>query len=621
MVVMGNLSMIGVDAVAAQAEMLPGLSAREPSGVEAGEHSDFDQVLRQVGCGTVPGAGSGTEGQPAQEACGRPEIPGLAPFADNASPDAEATPPEPAVQKVAALLRALGRVLAQAPVSPSRPESLPAQLAHAESETPDPLAFLSAGQADTPMAHPVIEVLDADPTGEIPLSAGALSTDAIKELTIELEAAIRALESVGGMSVPLLAQEEPSAAAGIDPQSDLPAAGDGSDAHTEPVGAQEETQSAQDAALSLAGLLTVLMRRVMTAPSVAAVPPGEEAAGTVVDAHSTKAEVAALLTGLSRLVKVLPGMPATPHGDRTEPQVVEGAAASPGPQTPALVGDDKPALSAEAPVPAAFRLPQPGEPRSEAGQSRTNGFQQSVQPGHPEVARTGQDASGTGPEPAFREEWKPIDSAVAPTRLQSLEPEAAALLNSEGRGARREAQIATQQAPIPSPQIVDPERVVTPGVSQPRGLERGLPVNEATPTVAVQDLPPDPAAPQTIPSVRLEVDRPEVGRVRLHVSLSGDTVYANVVTEQPAVRDFLLQQQGRLQAGLSAYGLDVGGFQVAVDQQGQGRSDSGSRFMPGPGLAAHQDPPPDSGGSSQPGQGDDRASDAGWSERALSLFA
>jgi flagellar hook-length control protein FliK len=111
------------------------------------------------------------------------------------------------------------------------------------------------------------------------------------------------------------------------------------------------------------------------------------------------------------------------------------------------------------------------------------------------------------------------------------------------------------------------------------------------------------------PSVSLEVQPPEVGRVRLHVALAGERVYATVITEQAGVRDYLLTQEPRLAGGLSAQGLEIGAFQVAVEHQGEGQPDyreAAAWVRPGnqdgargqinpepesPGGPTHQEPP------------------------------
>jgi len=75
-------------------------------------------------------------------------------------------------------------------------------------------------------------------------------------------------------------------------------------------------------------------------------------------------------------------------------------------------------------------------------------------------------------------------------------------------------------------------------------------------------------AKSPLPSVHLEVAPEDVGRVRLHVALAGDRVYANVTTEHAGVRDFLLGERQRLEEDLSAQGLEMKNFQVAVERNG-----------------------------------------------------
>ena len=80
-----------------------------------------------------------------------------------------------------------------------------------------------------------------------------------------------------------------------------------------------------------------------------------------------------------------------------------------------------------------------------------------------------------------------------------------------------------------------------------------------------------------MPTIRLEVSPPELGRVQLRVSVSEHSVFANVITDQSAARDLLLRQQDRLQDALSSYGLNMGSFNVEVGQQGQQRSEWGGQ--------------------------------------------
>lgn len=95
------------------------------------------------------------------------------------------------------------------------------------------------------------------------------------------------------------------------------------------------------------------------------------------------------------------------------------------------------------------------------------------------------------------------------------------------------------------------------------------------------DLPEGLERRQGSASVHLEVQPPDLGRVRVHVALADQRVYATVITEQTELHDFLMKSHGRLQADLSTYGLDMGGFRVAVDSQGHGRSDPSWSFADG----------------------------------------
>ena len=125
--------------------------------------------------------------------------------------------------------------------------------------------------------------------------------------------------------------------------------------------------------------------------------------------------------------------------------------------------------------------------------------------------------------------------------------------------------------PVPEPELRQPETYVRFDVKDvdaaPTRTDRSLsgPVRQSGP-LQWQEYDPTPSHP----SVRLEVTPPDIGRVRLHVALAGERVYAKVITEHPGVRDFLLAEQPRLEGGLSARGMEIGGFQVAVEQQGHG---------------------------------------------------
>jgi flagellar hook-length control protein FliK len=88
-----------------------------------------------------------------------------------------------------------------------------------------------------------------------------------------------------------------------------------------------------------------------------------------------------------------------------------------------------------------------------------------------------------------------------------------------------------------------------------------------TPVTAVQS---EPLTPPTRPSIQVEVHPGEVGPVQVRVALADQTVHASVTTQRAEVREFLVTNQGRLEAGLNASGLTMGEFQVDVDSRGRG---------------------------------------------------
>ena len=106
------------------------------------------------------------------------------------------------------------------------------------------------------------------------------------------------------------------------------------------------------------------------------------------------------------------------------------------------------------------------------------------------------------------------------------------------------------------------------GVSHERG--QGLGAKEGPAGVAATPLPAEPEMnPTGATAVHFDIEPPELGRVRLRVALSDRTVYANVTTEQPGVRDLLMKQASSLETSLNSSGFSMGGFQVDLGQNGQ----------------------------------------------------
>jgi flagellar hook-length control protein FliK len=77
--------------------------------------------------------------------------------------------------------------------------------------------------------------------------------------------------------------------------------------------------------------------------------------------------------------------------------------------------------------------------------------------------------------------------------------------------------------------------------------------------------------PKAVSSIRVEVHPPDLGEVQLRVTLADQTVRANVTTQHAEVREFLVVNQSRLEAGFQAAGLDLSEFKVMVDQHGRGQ--------------------------------------------------
>jgi len=103
------------------------------------------------------------------------------------------------------------------------------------------------------------------------------------------------------------------------------------------------------------------------------------------------------------------------------------------------------------------------------------------------------------------------------------------------------------------------------------------------PPASVTAVPSEPLPP-TRSSVQVEVHPGEIGPVQVRVAVADQTVHASVTTQRAEVREFLVANQGRLEAGLNASGLTMGEFQVDVDARGRGTAGSagyGWSFGPG----------------------------------------
>jgi hypothetical protein len=220
------------------------------------------------------------------------------------------------------------------------------------------------------------------------------------------------------------------------------------------------------------------------------------------------------------------------------------------------------------------------------GPSSEQGVAPSIIRSHPAQDEGGYGRSWQEAEVSHRPIWLQQGHALGGTSSSSDEAPDAHPLQAELRIAITETTVAEHHSEAPHDRPQEWPEAPSLNVRSDAPVDRGV----NTPLFTVKDpipaeagpasdsakapvQPPDPPGEhewkQSTSSMNLEVDQPDIGRVRLHVSLSGDRVYANVTTEQSGVREYLLTQQSRLESGLQTHGLHMGGFDVAVDQQGR----------------------------------------------------
>lgn len=161
--------------------------------------------------------------------------------------------------------------------------------------------------------------------------------------------------------------------------------------------------------------------------------------------------------------------------------------------------------------------------------------------------------------------FRELEVAVSTIDVDSLE---------RGEGTRLDVEISDKQA-----MGNGAERLLG-GATPLRPTQSAEPVQSPGVTRIVRSSPELPSAP-AVHVVKLELSPPEVGHVQVRVALAEQTVYATVATERVELRNFLLNHQAQIQAGLQAYGLDVGSFQVEVDARHQDGADRQWAFAAG----------------------------------------
>lgn len=169
-----------------------------------------------------------------------------------------------------------------------------------------------------------------------------------------------------------------------------------------------------------------------------------------------------------------------------------------------------------------------------------------------------------------------LNAAAAPpsqTGLQDRAMTEQARRLASGQADKDKESGQGQQAPQSSQSVTWAERFgIGTGDGRTGRIDGAAKVVAAVPTAA---LPAEPAGVSSVQSLRLEVERPDLGGVQVRVVLADQTVHAKVTTGQVEVRDFLVARQDQLAVGLKASGLEMGEFQVDVDPQGRGQSGPG----------------------------------------------
>lgn len=223
---------------------------------------------------------------------------------------------------------------------------------------------------------------------------------------------------------------------------------------------------------------------------------------------------------------------------------------------PVATGLDASGRDAEPRIPAAPSLPRDG-----AGVKAETMAEANINVGQPIQTPSEQNAN-----------QQAATSAQAGLQDRAVTEQARQVVVSGQADKGKESGKGQKDAPVSQP-VTGAERV---GLSTGEGggarIDGAAKVTAAAPVAA---LPAEPAAAPAVQSLRLEVERPDIGGVQVRVVLADQTVHAKVTTGQVEVRDFLIARQDQLAVGLKAAGLEMGDFQVDVGPQGRGQSGPG----------------------------------------------
>ncbi|MDP1946101.1 MAG: flagellar hook-length control protein FliK [Nitrospirota bacterium] len=277
----------------------------------------------------------------------------------------------------------------------------------------------------------------------------------------------------------------------------------------------------------------------------------------------------------------------------------------------------------------------PSEPMTAQGQevAQQTATMTTLQPGQKgeEVAAESdwlpeQQIAGKG-ELSLRQQHREATSSVAqaaaaermPAEEQGFNPGAGGQKKDEGLKwlSHIDLQSAEVSSPVPQPRASEPVEGGTQYSSYQQG-QGGTPPNIRSVPASSVPVPPqtNPLSPDAEPvpvprtqAVQFDLSPADFGQLRVRVVLSDHTIHTHMSTDRAELGQMLTGQQEQLSSQLSTAGLDLGRFQVHVDQDrtNQSGQDWQSQAHQGPSQqrreSRSQDPPQDAPVPSAPRTG------------------
>lgn len=253
--------------------------------------------------------------------------------------------------------------------------------------------------------------------------------------------------------------------------------------------------------------------------------------------------------------------------DQALAEPAEHAQTETGMQRQETAPDDRQTIPVPGPVHAEARSEKRSNRPSDRPEVRTDG------PASIETGEAGPNDDGPPPEPL---------------RLSGLERSSFVQRSRDSRDATttgtasRAARADGSPVPKSAGSAVPPHGLIAAPweSSAPSGLREAGASRAAEPSpVVLLPLEEPPKAPP-LSALSVEVTPPETGPVRIRVVLHDRTVHANISSEHPDLRLFLLDHQDRLGDDLRKHGLELGHFHVMPEDR-HGRRDDLRQFSDG----------------------------------------